>query len=323
MERFVFLTFHKCGSQWIRDVLTSPAILKQAGVQVCLGGGAILHVTSLWPKQEKMTILGPLYNASYQDWLSNSGQGDKALVVLRDPRDLVVSLVHSFTFSHNRETFIHLVREPLVASSDRNKMNLGMLIFYSYHLAFSSWSGRLSTNGEFITTYENVIADPITEFLKMVDFFGWKVSESVVREATERLSFTSRSGRVPGEEDKYSHYRKGITGDWKNYFDRTTGQVFEETFPNLLSSLGLEKDSNWYQSLREKPSMSILQEDDGHASVEIHELRAKLVRASEENTWLKRICDDRQKVIDQLVHVCDERLQLINELSKPKKSNQT
>jgi hypothetical protein len=271
--------------------------------------------------QEKMTFLGPLYNASYQDWVANSSEDDKALVVLRDPRDIIVSLVHSMTFSHERDSYINLVREPLLALSDRNKLNLGMSLFYSYNLAFSSWSGRSSTETEYITTYETVVAKPIQEFMKMVEFFRWKVSESAVREATDRLSFKARSGRDPGEEDKYSHYRKGITGDWINYFDRVAGNVFEETFPHLLSSLGFERGSDWFQSLSEVASESILPEGVGHASVEMHELRANLVRVLEENTWLKHICGERQKVIDQLVHECEERLSLINELSQPKNDN--
>ncbi|MEO1006544.1 MAG: sulfotransferase domain-containing protein, partial [Cyanobacteria bacterium J06638_38] len=39
-------------------------------------------------------------------------------------------------------------------------------------------------------------------------------------------------------ENIKSHYRKGISGDWKNYFDNSTLNHFQQVTGNLVETLG-------------------------------------------------------------------------------------
>ena len=52
-------------------------------------------------------------------------------------------------------------------------------------------------------------------------------------------------GRERGTEDVGSHYRKGIAGDWVNYFEPQHVEAFNAHFGDLLSRLGYEEDTNW------------------------------------------------------------------------------
>lgn len=52
-------------------------------------------------------------------------------------------------------------------------------------------------------------------------------------------------GRSQGEEDVTSHYRKGIAGDWANYFTAEHRRVFKERYGDALLRLGYEKDLDW------------------------------------------------------------------------------
>ena len=62
-------------------------------------------------------------------------------------------------------------------------------------------------------------------------------------------SFTSRTGRRPGEERKESTLRKGIVGDWKNYFDQECIVAFKTEqqgrWNSLLVEMSYEKILNW------------------------------------------------------------------------------
>ncbi|MBM3756137.1 MAG: sulfotransferase domain-containing protein [Acidobacteria bacterium] len=70
-----------------------------------------------------------------------------------------------------------------------------------------------------------------------------------MREVVSENDFASRTGRAPGEENTFSHRRKGQPGDWRNHFDLETGRAFEELFPRLLIDLGYEQSTGWWQAL--------------------------------------------------------------------------
>jgi lipopolysaccharide transport system ATP-binding protein len=52
-------------------------------------------------------------------------------------------------------------------------------------------------------------------------------------------------GRSKGTEDPVSHYRKGIAGDWRNYFTPRVADAFKKRFGDILIAAGYEKDLNW------------------------------------------------------------------------------
>lgn len=73
-------------------------------------------------------------------------------------------------------------------------------------------------------------AIPAAEFLTIV----WR----------NRFEAQSR-GRNPGEEDVQNHYRKGKSGDWRNYFTDEHKALFKELYPSLVPSLGYETSDDW------------------------------------------------------------------------------
>lgn len=60
----------------------------------------------------------------------------------------------------------------------------------------------------------------------------------------DRFTFTSLSGsqRRPGEVDEMNHYRKGIPGDWRNYFTARHMKAFRERYGDLAERLGYPPD---------------------------------------------------------------------------------
>ena len=59
-------------------------------------------------------------------------------------------------------------------------------------------------------------------------------------------------GRQKGEAEPTAHVRKGIVGDWRNYFTKRDGELFHEIAGKTLIEMGYEQDSTWIDSLPEK-----------------------------------------------------------------------
>lgn len=58
--------------------------------------------------------------------------------------------------------------------------------------------------------------------------------------ALEHFTFGRMSGsnRKPGEVDEMNHYRKGVPGDWRNYFTDRHIKAFRERYGDLVERLG-------------------------------------------------------------------------------------
>ncbi len=103
---------------------------------------------------------------------------------------------------------------------------------------------RLFGESYFETRYEDLLLEPDDIFEQMISLLGANANREIVERCVERNSFQSRAkNRKPGEEDNSSFFRKGISGDWKNYFTERDKQIFDEEAGETLESLGYERTS--------------------------------------------------------------------------------
>jgi hypothetical protein len=284
-NRVVHLTFQKCGSQWVAHMLGDPEISALSGMSLQMGGVDLCF--SDWPPQPAASFMAPLYGASFADWQANRSDGDKAVVVIRDPRDVAISLVYSLSYSHWPGAHVTLIRERLLSLDLRRRIYWGIeQIFYKQKALFS-WAGRPASDSELVVSYEDLVNSPEAEFGRLLSFLKWDVPPDVLRRVLKRHSFAERSGRPPGEEDVFSHYRKGLPGDWKRHFDKGLGRMWEEIVPGLVRSLGYESDDRWYEVLPEESNAGALPAPDAQVRTAV-EVQAEIARVREENLELRR-----------------------------------
>jgi hypothetical protein len=92
--------------------------------------------------------------------------------------------------------------------------------------------------------YEDFVEDPCGRAARLFDFLGLKSGAKLVRECVEATSFDQLSGgRRRGEEDLNSFFRKGVVGDWKNWFTPQQQVAFEESAGHLLANLGYTRET--------------------------------------------------------------------------------
>ncbi len=90
-----------------------------------------------------------------------------------------------------------------------------------------------------IFRFEDLASDERLFLRRLFDHLDIAMPEREFSALCEQHTFEKHSrGRSQGEEDRYSHYRKGIVGDWRNHFDPSTLAYFKQVTQDLLRVLG-------------------------------------------------------------------------------------
>lgn len=98
--------------------------------------------------------------------------------------------------------------------------------------------------------YEDLKADTPGVTKKMLAHLGLWHDEETVRQVTDATSFARLAGgREAGTEDPTSHFRKGMTGDWRTYFTRRDAKLFAEAANDMLLAHRYEQDPEWFRSI--------------------------------------------------------------------------
>lgn len=211
--------------------------------------------SSGWPLVEAGGLASPVYTAGFADWQTRPKPDpqDRCVVVTRDPRDIIVSLVISLAFSHTPNEVTSLLRLPIRNANNDDRIRIGIHLFTHWAAQFQSWFGPEVDGDVLRLDYAELIADEQAAFRRLFSYLGWEIPEDVATSAIDTHSFLSTSGgRRRGQENEFSHRRKGVSGDWRNHFSRQTGEMFESVFSGLLGDCGYEASTEWWKPLPEE-----------------------------------------------------------------------
>ncbi|WP_414623151.1 sulfotransferase domain-containing protein [Calothrix sp. CCY 0018] len=168
--------------------------------------------------------------------------------VIRDPRDMIVSGYFSHLYNHSERWPKMKVYRNYLKTLDKEKGILAEMEFssvYLYHIF--SWDYHNPNILE--KRFEDLIANPVEEFKQIFSHLQITpnlLSQEDLHAIVEKHAFNRLSGgRKEGEEDVYSHYRRGLPGDWKNHFSSHHIEQFKKLFNPILIKTGYETDENW------------------------------------------------------------------------------
>ena len=101
----------------------------------------------------------------------------------------------------------------------------------------------------FQVCYEDILENPEKELVKVLKYLELDVSEKRIKQIVKNNAFKKLSGRRRGAEDKEAFLRKGVSGDWQNYFDIETIALFKTAingrWNELVVKMGYEKIVDW------------------------------------------------------------------------------
>jgi len=150
--------------------------------------------------------------------------------VIRDGRDVAVSSWH------------HLLRNAPAGT------DLSGIDFARYMpLAAKSWNtlvrmgrewGRANPERYLEIRYEALHADPDRVLDGLFAFLGVTSDPRIRQDCIAATAFEALSGRTAGLEDRQSFLRKGVSGDWQNWFDAGLNDAFLTIAGDLMAELG-------------------------------------------------------------------------------------
>lgn len=238
MPTIFHVTHWKAGSQWIKNILKELA--PDSFIESKLGVSHFLHDTI----REGM-IYPTLYVTRNQfDSVTLPGTWHR-FVVIRDLRDTLISGYFSLKVSHAPvSSGILSYREKLVSLDV-----VGGLIYLMdewLHLSADIQQSWLDANEEIIK-YEDLINNDVEILSKiLIDKCQMAVSRDRLNEVVVNNRFEQiTGGRKSGIEDVFAHERKGVAGDWQNYFTPEVKEYFKAKFGELLIATGYESDNDW------------------------------------------------------------------------------
>jgi hypothetical protein len=100
-------------------------------------------------------------------------------------------------------------------------------------------------------TYESMkqsLSDALTMPLKQL---GVANDESIRNVCEQATTFDAMAGRSAGDADPTAKARKGIAGDWRNFFTRRDGRLFHDLAGKQMALAGYEDDDQWVTELPE------------------------------------------------------------------------
>jgi hypothetical protein len=200
----------------------------------------------------------PFVSAEVVEEISRVYPEAKVIHIIRDGRDVAVSLIHHMWNNAKAEGGIYdLEPEEL---EKRDAFRRGSLVpgteslFTKKRLIriATDWSaevGKATGDGPALlgdnyteVRYENLLERPVAEARRLLKFLGADDSEGKAKWCIEMAGFERRSNRKRGQEDSSSRFRKGVAGDWKNAFTQEDQRIFEEIAGGLLLQLGYKEN---------------------------------------------------------------------------------
>lgn len=236
MTDVYFLGHPKCATNWMRLVFKRIAQEKHWNYEVHQGINDFLKFDNS-ERTIKMFV-----NAVHENF--KIPKHEKAVHLLRDPRDAMISCYWSWKNNHkNNNAQILAVREVLNGCS----LTEGLEVMINQVMILRQIPNYVPGKFKNILDirYEELIDNSFSVFDKMFKFLDLGLTDEKVQFLTDEYSFKRLTGRFPGNEDRDSHFRKGVAGDWRNYFNPEIKNRFKAKHGEALVLLGYEKDMEW------------------------------------------------------------------------------
>ena len=274
---------HKCASMWVHGIVGRVCLdlgLRHSTAYLPDSFGGDLGA---FVQKQRTEFL--LYgNANFEQVRRLDLSRVRGFHYVRDPRDIVVSGYFSHRNTHATEEWSDLLpyREKLQSVGKDDGLHLEIDFEAGQFDEMRSWKDCPPDVAIEHYRIEELTADPYQRMLdilaglgvvddgyyspsKRVRFLASKMATraraslgvplpgAVKKLPVERVlgilhecDFRQRTkGRKPGEEDRGSHFRKGVRGDWLNHFNLEHLYAFKERYEDLLFQFGYESEPDW------------------------------------------------------------------------------
>jgi hypothetical protein len=240
----------KSGTTWLKKMLTSYPGFNEilipdvAAYEFKTGGSHDYDLpTDIFSRFRNMLVVTKMHIHGSQhniEVLRNSKV--KYVIIYRDLRDVAVSY-----YFYVRQTPWH----PEFPQYSSLNIYEGIKKFSQYLLPeyanwVRSWHQNRDPENSIIIRYEDLLDDTARVFTSVTSHFGLDSSCEVIQQIIDQTSFQNMSGgRKKGQAEQNNFVRKGIQGDWANYFTLEIKNIYKKKIGNFLIEFGYEENLSW------------------------------------------------------------------------------
>jgi Sulfotransferase family len=89
--------------------------------------------------------------------------------------------------------------------------------------------------------YEDLLGDPSSNLRRVFELLRARRGDPIIERCIRASNFERVASRQRGEEDSDSFFRKGVSGDWRNFFTQRDRKIYMELAGDRLVEIGYEK----------------------------------------------------------------------------------
>jgi len=159
----------------------------------------------------------------------------RVILMIRDPRDVLVSEYYSYAFSHSEPSrlgdkyadFMRMRQKARTVTIDEYVVSECDRVCVNYERYVSLLLDRYAH--VLVTKYEEMTSDFEAWLKKILEHCEFKISDRLLE------SILNEAGHLkPKQEDIHQHIRKGMPGDYKEKLDRKTIDCIDAKFSSML-----------------------------------------------------------------------------------------
>ena len=183
---------------------------------------------------ESLAVLKMHAHGSFRNFSLLEQAGLRYVVLFRDLRDVAVSHVH-----YVQATAYH----PEHALYKRLNTKHALIHFANELLPqfvewVDSWHQHKNSPLSYIIRYEDLLLHPYEKLTEVVNHYRINTSDEEIKSIIQKNSFENMKAGENGISEEKSFFRKGGSGDWKNYFDIELKEIYGSILKEFNAEYG-------------------------------------------------------------------------------------